>query len=166
MSDEIMSLKGTNGLILAYEDRVVVSRKSFLGYVAQGINPDRTYYYRDLLSIDFQKPNIVRNGYMRFVVVGTADVKSKVNLRSPNTLKDSNIIVFHAFGGKKKRKKAVSLYALVMQKMTEARRTTVVSQMATPSGADETAKYKKLFDDGVITIDEFEQKKKQLLGLS
>lgn len=34
-----------------------------------------------------------------------------------------------------------------------------------PSVADEIAKFKKLLDDGIITQEEFEQKKKQLLGL-
>ena len=33
------------------------------------------------------------------------------------------------------------------------------------SGADEITKYKKLYDDGVITQEEFEAKKEQLLGL-
>lgn len=33
------------------------------------------------------------------------------------------------------------------------------------SGADEILKYKKLLDDGIITQEEFEAKKKQLLGL-
>jgi len=33
------------------------------------------------------------------------------------------------------------------------------------SAADEIVKYKKLLDDGVITKDEFETKKKQLLGM-
>jgi predicted Zn-dependent peptidase len=33
------------------------------------------------------------------------------------------------------------------------------------SPADEIRKYKELLDDGVITQEEFEQKKKQLLGL-
>ena len=33
------------------------------------------------------------------------------------------------------------------------------------SAADEIAKYKKLADDGIITQEEFEAKKKQLLGL-
>ena len=34
-----------------------------------------------------------------------------------------------------------------------------------PSSADEIAKFKKLLDDGVITQEEFDAKKKQLLGL-
>lgn len=33
------------------------------------------------------------------------------------------------------------------------------------SQADELAKFKKLFDDGVLTADEFEKKKAQILGL-
>ena len=33
------------------------------------------------------------------------------------------------------------------------------------SSADEIRKYKQLADDGIITIEEFEAKKKQLLGL-
>ena len=42
---------------------------------------------------------------------------------------------------------------------------TVVPTMQAPSQADELAKFKKLMDDGVITKDEFEAKKKQILGL-
>ena len=34
-----------------------------------------------------------------------------------------------------------------------------------PSPADEIRKYKGLLDDGIITQEEFEAKKKQLLGL-
>ena len=39
------------------------------------------------------------------------------------------------------------------------------SQEKPISNAEEISKYKKLFDDGVITQEEFEAKKKQLLGL-
>ena len=35
----------------------------------------------------------------------------------------------------------------------------------TPSPADEILKYKELMDQGIITQEEFEAKKKQLLGL-
>lgn len=37
--------------------------------------------------------------------------------------------------------------------------------MQSLSGADEILKYKKLLDDGILTQDEFDAKKKQLLGL-
>ena len=40
-----------------------------------------------------------------------------------------------------------------------------IMQAAPQSSADELSKYKKLLDDGVITQEEFNAKKKQLLGL-
>ena len=38
-------------------------------------------------------------------------------------------------------------------------------QIAAPSSADELKKYKELLDNGVLTQEEFDAKKKQLLGL-
>jgi hypothetical protein len=40
-----------------------------------------------------------------------------------------------------------------------------VSSPSSVSGADEILKYKSLLDSGIITQEEFEAKKKQLLGL-
>ena len=42
---------------------------------------------------------------------------------------------------------------------------TVINPMKTESGADEIKKYKELLDQGIITQEEFDAKKKQLLGL-
>lgn len=42
---------------------------------------------------------------------------------------------------------------------------TVITQEISQSSADELKKFKDLFDNGVITEEEFEAKKKQLLGL-
>ena len=42
---------------------------------------------------------------------------------------------------------------------------TVIKQEIQPSSADELKKYKELLDSGVITQEEFDAKKKQLLGL-
>lgn len=38
-------------------------------------------------------------------------------------------------------------------------------QISSSSPADEILKYKRLLDEGIITVDEFNQKKKQLLGM-
>ena len=50
---------------------------------------------------------------------------------------------------------------LINQQKTEAKTTVEVKS----SNADELKKYKELFDSGVITQEEFDAKKKQLLGL-
>ena len=48
---------------------------------------------------------------------------------------------------------------------TEPKPQTFVQQTSLPSNADELKKYKDLLDGGVITQEEFEAKKKQLLGM-
>jgi predicted Zn-dependent peptidase len=49
--------------------------------------------------------------------------------------------------------------------MEDSRTTQPQVQIQQNSSADEILKYKNLLDMGVITQEEFEQKKKQLLGL-
>ena len=44
-------------------------------------------------------------------------------------------------------------------------RVSLFKQLQIQSAADEILKFKQLLDDGVITIEEFEKKKKQLLSL-
>lgn len=50
-------------------------------------------------------------------------------------------------------------------KVKDAEQATVNANDSTVSGADEIIKYKNLLDSGIITQDEFDAKKKQLLGL-
>ena len=47
----------------------------------------------------------------------------------------------------------------------KATRTRKVTDSAPVSAADEIRKYKQLADEGIITAEEFEKKKKELLGL-
>lgn len=48
---------------------------------------------------------------------------------------------------------------------TEQKKTVVINQTAPQSNADELKKYKDLLDGGIITQEEFEIKKKQLLNI-
>ena len=57
--------------------------------------------------------------------------------------------------------KLTSLIKTKEEKNTES--TTIITQSS--SNAEELAKFKKLLDDGIITQEEFDAKKKQLLGL-
>jgi hypothetical protein len=49
---------------------------------------------------------------------------------------------------------------------TEASERTVIEQKSVVSGADELKKYKELLDQQIITEKEFEEKKKQILGIN
>ena len=58
----------------------------------------------------------------------------------------------------------VSKVDAIIAKNTQTAKTTS-TENTNPDPADEIRKFKKLADDGIITQDEFETKKKQLLGL-
>ena len=49
--------------------------------------------------------------------------------------------------------------------LSNTTKTEAKKQTTEPSNDNEILRYKKLFDEGVITQEEFEAKKKQLLGL-
>ena len=56
------------------------------------------------------------------------------------------------------------LSQLIIERQNKSKET-VIKQETPQSNADELKKYKDLFDSGVITQEEFDAKKKQLLGL-
>jgi len=58
-----------------------------------------------------------------------------------------------------------SLNALLVERQNNPFTQPIIKQEIQNSNADELAKYKQLFDNGVITLEEYEAKKKQLLGL-
>ncbi|HEX2953899.1 MAG TPA: SHOCT domain-containing protein [Bacillota bacterium] len=63
-------------------------------------------------------------------------------------------------------RKILSTFALILKLKRHEAAASVQAQSAAPvSAADEILKFKTLLDSGVITLEEFEAKKKQLLGL-
>lgn len=44
MAKLVVHLKGTNGIMYVYQDRIVISRKSFGGFAAFGIVGDKTFF--------------------------------------------------------------------------------------------------------------------------
>ena len=58
-----------------------------------------------------------------------------------------------------------SISKLLIDRQSKLTTATTIKQEIPQSNADELKKYKELFDQGVITQEEFDAKKKQLLGL-
>ena len=57
------------------------------------------------------------------------------------------------------------LSKLLLERQKKETKGTVVENVIATSNADELKKFKELLDDGIITQEEFDAKKKQLLGL-
>ncbi|MGL5899417.1 MAG: hypothetical protein ACRCZW_07085 [Lactobacillaceae bacterium] len=53
MAEEPVIAKGSNGTIFAYKNKAVISRKGFMGHFSQGIKGNRTIFYKDIKSVEF-----------------------------------------------------------------------------------------------------------------
>lgn len=161
----LLELKATNGILLVYEDRVEISRKTVFGFASQGIKGDRVIFYKDITSVEYKKPTIWANGYMQFIIAGTTHQNASVGIlgSSLESLKDPNTIILRAFN-KETPELSDKAYKIIMEKMVNSKQQSNV-QSPQLSAADELRKFKSLYDDGIINQEEFDTKKKELLGL-
>lgn len=113
--EEIMRIKGTNGTIIAYDEYLVIARKGALAIASHGIQGDRTYFYRDIASIEYKKPGLFA-GYIKIIVPGTLSNSS--GIKSYNSFKqnnqDDNTVILSGYKGAKSSDK---MYNFVMGKI-------------------------------------------------
>ncbi|MDA3973252.1 SHOCT domain-containing protein [Enterococcus thailandicus] len=165
MDNEIIaSVKGLNGIVKVFSDKVVISRKTAMGFVTQGIKGDREIFFSDIKSIEFKKATMMANGYIQFITNIETARNQKVGLigTTRQASEDPNSVIIRAFS-----KKTVQDSIKVYEKSTELLKDykDSVSSKVNFSATDEIKKYKELLDLEIITQEEFEMKKKSLLDL-
>lgn len=167
-SSVLAQFKGRTGILRLYGDRVETTREGLVSMLSKTIAGTRTYFYKDLNNVEYSKPSVPGgNGWIKFIVPGTLDYHGGHMLGQPMPIDDPNSFVFGSMTKHKEIcKEAEKIYNLLLSKISEAKNISGAANVAQQtSGADELAKFKKLLDDGVIAQDEFDVKKKQLLGL-
>ena len=140
-----------------------------------GLNNNKeevSWFYKDYTNIQVIDANL-NSQFARIVFVTSASGnKQEVILSTTTNLSiqgDLNKILFCSgmFSYKNANTFAKSVFDVLYPTFTNykenSEQTNVTSN--TPSAADEIKKYKELLDMGAITQEEFEAKKKQLLGL-
>ena len=115
---------------------------------------EKKVFYQNMLSVQFKPSSSFVLGYIQFE---TANTFSKNNFNSENSVTFSHHVVSNEY--------AKSVVDFVEKKIIESKTPNIIqSPVSTVSNADEIVKYKKLLDDGIITQEEFDQKKKELLS--
>lgn len=138
-------------------------------------NQDITWYFKDYSGIDFIKASL--NSQFAQIVFLTG-INSKNRALGPdlfatqnaNAMNDTNRILFcsgmFSFNNTNSFAKAIADEIIAaFNNYKERENEFDHDQGGTISGADEIKKFKALLDDGIITQEEFNAKKKQLLGL-
>lgn len=150
---------GVKDYLEIFEDRVIIKHRGVLNAISMGVKGDKTIYYSDITSVQYKKPGF-SSGYIQLSIPGGNENKGGVF----SAMSDENTVAISADANLHTVSKVVDF---INKKIGEAKRTrndstTIVQQV---SAADELKKFKELLDQGIITQEEFDAKKKQLLGL-
>lgn len=158
MSNALYFVKGVNGQLEVFEDKVVITRKGAMSFSTHGLAGGKTIPMSAIQSVQFKPGGGMTNGFIQFAVMGGRESQGGLLAAT----RDENTVVLR-MGEQTVKGEEIRDY--VEKRILELAKpqTTVVMQQT--SAADELIKFKNLLDMGVITQEEFDAKKKQLLGL-
>jgi hypothetical protein len=147
----------TTGSFLALDGNTLIIRHTgFTNQVARGgMQGEKRIPVKSILSIQFKKATDGAAGYIQFETAGSSQKAANGGLFE--AAGDENSVLFT-----KTEMPQFEAFREKVDSLIDASGQTVVSQA---SAADELAKFAKLRDEGIISAEEFDQKKKQILGL-
>ena len=148
-------LKGENGQLYVYENKIEITRKGLFAVAFQGLKGIKTIPISQIKSIQL-KPAGLFVGYIQFAISG--GLEGSRGVKEANY--DENTVTFYV-ADNKQALEIKNYIEDIMLKTDSSQNTTI----QTISSADELKKYKELLDEGIITQTEFAAKKKQLLNL-
>lgn len=150
---EKFEFKSNRPFIVTVDDQnITIEAKGLTNTINRGIKGVKTIPINAITAIQYKKPGFT-TGFMQFAYSGSSENKGGIM----DAVKDENTILF----GKKETEKAEQLKALIESKRHQQPKGNAQSS----SAVDEIKQFKSLLDDGIITQEEFDAKKKQLLGI-
>jgi hypothetical protein len=162
MNELIYEIDGNMGQTLkVYADKCVISTKAGLKSALFGslLNGDKEFYYKDITSIQFKNLGIA-TGYMQFEYPGS---------HSGNNFRSENSFTFSASIGTSKynklKEEMPSIYEDIQKRVENAKVSKDKPVQVVISPADELKKFKELLDMGALSQEEFDAKKREILGM-
>ena len=151
------SAKGTNGTLVVKENTIEIIRSGINARLL-GLRGNKEILIKNITSIQFKKPGLLTNGFIQFAFSGSSESKGGVL----DATKDENSVVF----AKSELKNFERLKDIINEKRNNAHLATEPHNI--PQQVDIYSQIEKLSglrEKRIITDEEFEAKKKQLLGL-
>lgn len=125
--------------------------------MSKGLKGDKEIPIRNITSVQMKEAGMLTNGYIQLSLLGGSE--SRGGLMDAPT--DENSVVFN----KKQMDQFVAFKQKLDSLMTAAHAAPAVTVQSAISPAEEIGKLAALRDQGILTQQEFDEKKRQLLGL-
>lgn len=160
IQEALRTIKGARGKTLyLYDNKVIIKTDFTLGSIVTKNATDglKTIYFSDVIGVQFKRASTVVLGYIQLETASTAMNNKKSNFTNENSFSYDGTIVSND--------DVEDVVKFINQKIEEQKSLPNGAVIQQVSSADELKKFKELLDEGVITKEEFEAKKKELLGL-
>jgi len=145
---------GVNGQVQLFGDRVRIGRKGFSARMMLGVKVDSVIPLSQIGSVQFRPVGRVVDGYIQFVLVGGQEGQGV----TPEPTANENTVTFT----RRQQPEFERLYLAVSQRIGTVTEGKVKEEL---SDLDYLEKVASLRDKGIITEEEFNAKKRKILGL-
>lgn len=161
MGDVIYDLVGADGKYMkVYEDKCIIGISGFWS-MSYGNPGEKTIYYKDCIGVKFRESGFFVAGGIQFDTASSTF--EGIDIRSDTLFNFSGKVELN--GSKVSSDVMIEVRDYIEKKIAEIKELKNNNRNENASSADEILKYKNLLDSGIITQEEFDAKKKQLLGL-
>tara|TARA_B100001964_G_C13847041_1_gene428441 strand:+ start:32 stop:625 length:594 start_codon:yes stop_codon:yes gene_type:complete len=145
---------GIGDILKVYKDKITITPKGTIGFLTKGLQGTKTIPYTSITSVQVRKAGSAISGYIQFGVLGGNESRKGAF----DAMTDENTF---AFMKTERNSLAIEIGKYVESQMIKLNRPQ--TQSAPISIADEIRKFAELKKDGLITEEEFDKKKKELL---
>ncbi len=154
MDEIIATAHGQNGDLELTERYVRIKRESgFFSAMVMGQSGEKELLISQLSAIQLKKPDTWMKGFIQFTLIGGREERSA----AWDVARDENSVIV--------TKDQLPAIEEFKRKVEELMDTSRRAEPAAPSYLEELEKLSSLRDRGVISEEDFQAKKKQLLGL-
>ena len=145
--------KGWNGTLVLTDTGVIIKR-GVKGFLLGGgsLRGDKTIPYKSIVAVQFKKSGLT-TGYIQFTLMGGSEAKKGLF----ESTKDENSINFQNLGNN--NDKFEEAKKIIEERISKD------SNLSEDNFLNDLEKLAALKEKGVVTEEEFQQKKKQILGL-
>ena len=151
----ICSARGRNGQVFLFEDRVLITREGFMSFLSYGFRGDKEILIREITSIGWREPGNFTTGYIHFGYRGgQMPVRTSV-FADDSIVNNEDAVLFTD----EHQPDFENLRKLLEERRADLSRPQVITASG-PSQMDELKKLAELKEMGIVTEEEFEQKKK------
>ncbi len=148
----LMEAKGVNGQLQLLENKIRILRKGLMAFTSHGLKGEKEILIKSISSIQLKKASFLINGYIQFSFIGGQETKGGIL----DATKDENTIMFNS----KQQPDFIKIKEAIEEKMLSLEK-----GESKTSDLEQLERLAELKAKGIITEEEFEAKKKQILGL-